>query len=576
MPIFSGAAGRGRRVDRMADTGAAGRIKAVWQGRAQMGAGGLLLFGFAGTLLLCLVAMTVSFFVAGYFNPYWRRADMDYMMTYQVFLLNDGRPQSYFDHPGYLKILLFDWWARLFHWLGALDVIALSKIPPASDVAGFERAWTAAIRTGRVLSLMLMLSFITAFALLIRRLVADWRVAALAVVVLAFSAGPMFHARVLRTETLAAGFVTLGLLLLMLAARSPASSWRFLTVGVAAMLCTLGVINKVHAVFAAAAWPLVILAFGVRAEARPALWRRPAIAAVVLAVLSALLLLAAVPALNLMANALAQRTTSALPMLPALFGLPGFYQAVLGAYVAVAIVAFARIWRVGVLETLATLLAVALGVALALLSMTLRPHPQNAVTVVNFLDIMFAWATFSNPALSADGGVAIMRVLWGLLAGIYEVFAHVTFVLHTSSRTTMFLVWIVIAALVFAWRRGQRLLVGQVTLLLLVAFGLDLVATFRGAKIEYGIFADCTIIVAAAWLFGNLPALLAHRYAFPIGAALIALTVVFGQVEPVKMAWLSRAGPQGTCSWVGHYVPLVERFPYCPPRPASSPASGKT
>ena len=116
-----------------------------------MGAGGLLLFGFAGTLLLCLVAMTVSFFVAGYFNPYWRRADMDYMMTYQVFLLNDGRPQSYFDHPGYLKILLFDWWARLFHGLGALDVIALSKIPPASDVAGFERAWTAAVRTGRLL-----------------------------------------------------------------------------------------------------------------------------------------------------------------------------------------------------------------------------------------------------------------------------------------------------------------------------------------------------------------------------------------------------------------------------------------
>ena len=83
-----------------------------------------------------------------------------------------------------------------------------------------------------------------------------------------------------------------------------------------------------------------------------------------LAVLSALLLLAAVPAVNLVASALAQRTTSALPMLPALFGMPGFYQAVLGAYVAGAIVAFARIWRVGVLETLATLLAVALGVAL--------------------------------------------------------------------------------------------------------------------------------------------------------------------------------------------------------------------
>jgi hypothetical protein len=557
----------------------AARIKSVWHERAQMGAGGLLLFGFAGTLLLCLAAITVSFFAAGYFNPYWRRADMDYFMAYQVFLLNDALPQSYFDHPGYLTIVLLDLWLRLFHWLGALDIIALSKIPAASDVTGFERAWTAAIRTGRLLSLTLMLSFMTAFALLIRRLVADWRVAALAVVVLALSTGPMFHARVMRTETLAAGFATLGLLLLMLAARSPASSWRFLTVGIAAMLCTLGVINKVHAVFPAAAWPLVILAFGVRADARPPLWQRPAMAAVVLAVLSALLVLAAFPALDLIVSAIARRTTSQFPMLPPLFGVLGFYQTLLAAYVAAAVIAFALIWRVNLLETLATLLAVALGVALALLSLTLRPHPQNAITIINFLDILFAWGATSDPALRADGGVAITRVLWGLLDGTYEVFAHFTFVLRTSSRTTMFLAWIAIAGLVFAWRRGQRVLVGQAGLLLLVAFALDVLATFRGAKVEYGIFADCTIIVAATWLFGNFPALLVHRYAFPIGAVLIALTVAFGQVEPVKAAWLSRAGPEGTCTWVGHYVPLVERFPYCPPpaaAPAGSPSAGKT
>lgn len=542
------------------------RIKSVWQARAQQGGHGLLLFGWTGTLLLCLAAIVVSFFVAGYFNPYWRRADMDYMMVYQVFLLNDGRPQNYFDHPGYLKIVLLDLWSRLFHWLGVLDVIALSKIPPASDVAGFERAWTAVVRTGRLLSLTLMLSFVAAFAVLIRRLVGDWRVAALVVVVLAFSTGPMFHARVLRTETLAAGLTTLALLLLLIAARSPASSWRFLLVGLAAMLCTLGVVNKVHAVFAAAAWPLVVLAFGVRAGERPPLWRHGASAAAVLAVLSALAVLAVIPAANLVATALAQRETSEFPMLPPLFGILGFYQAVLAAYVACAILAFALIWRVAVPETLATLLAVALGVALGLLSMTLRPHPQNAVTVVKFLDIMFTWAAASDPALRAGLAVAITRVLWSLAAGIYEVFAHITFVLHTSSRTTMILIWIIIAGLVFAWRRGKRALVGQVALLLVAAFGLDLVATFRGAKIEYGIFADCTIVIAAAWLFGNLPGLLAHRYAFHVGALFIALTVVFGQFEVVKIAWLSRAGPAGTCAWVGHYVPLVERFPYCPPK----------
>jgi hypothetical protein len=130
-------------------------------------------FGWTGTVVACLAAIAVSFFLAGYFNPYWRRADMDYMMVYQAFLLNDGRPQSYFDHPAYLKIMLLDLWFRLFHGLGALDVIALSDIPPASDAAGFERAWTAAVRSARLLSLALALSFIAAFAFLIRRLIAD-------------------------------------------------------------------------------------------------------------------------------------------------------------------------------------------------------------------------------------------------------------------------------------------------------------------------------------------------------------------------------------------------------------------
>jgi hypothetical protein len=542
-------------------------LRSAWQARAARGVDGLLWFGWTGTVVCCLVAVLVSFFLAGYWNPYWRRADMDYFIVYQAFLLNDGRPQSYFDHPGYFSIVLLDLWFRLLHGLGALDVIALSGIPPASDAAGFERVWTAAVRAGRLLSLVLVLSFIAAFAFLIRRLIADWRIAALAVCVLAFSSGIMFHSRILRTELLAAGLCTLGLLLLLLAARSPGAWWRFLLVGLAAMLCTLGVVNKVQAVFAAVAWPVVMMMFGVRSEAPGRVWQRPAYAAAILLGLSALTIAAAIPAANLIAAAFAERGSSVFSLPPPPFGVLGLYQALLAGYVASAIIVFAVLWRVGMLETLATLLAVALGVAVGLLSMTLRHHPQNAISVVNFLELMLAWASASDGALRADGGAAVMRLFWKVLVGVYEVLAHYTFVLHTSSRATMFLQWIVLAGMVLAWRRGHRLLVGQVAMLLLAAFGLDLVATFRGAKIEYGIFADCLIILAAAWLLGQLPSLLEHRRAFVIGALFIAIMVPIGQFEVVKAAWLSRAGPESTCQWVGHYVSLVERFPYCPAKP---------
>ncbi len=551
----------------MANRALGARLKSAWYARVQRGVDGLLWFGWTGTVVCCLIAIVVSFFLAGYWNPYWRRADMDYMMVYQAFLLNDGRPQSYFDHPGYFSIVLLDLWFRLLRWLGALDVIALSGIPPASDAAGFERVWTAAVRAGRLLSLTLVLGFIAAFAFLIRRLIADWRVAALAVVVLAFSTGAMFHARVLRTELLAAGLCTLGLLLLLLAARSPAVWWRFLLVGLAAMLCTLGVVNKVQAVFAAAAWPVAVMVFGVRSEMRGLVWQRPAYAALVLTILAVLVVLAAVPAANLIAAALFERGSSAVSLPSPALGVAGLYQALLGAYVAAAIVAFAMLWRVGIWETLATLFAVALGVALGLLSMMLWHHPRNAIAVVNFLELMLAWAGASDMVLRAGDGISIAHLLWKIMAGAYEVFAHMTFVLHSSSRATMFLQWIVLAGLMLAWRNGQRLLVGQVALLLLVAFGLDLVATFRGAKVEYGIFADCVIVIAAAWLFGHLPNLLADRRAFIIGALFIAIAVPLGQFEVVKAAWLSRTGPEPTCAWVGHYVSLVERFPYCPVRP---------
>src|SRR5215813_11898721 len=132
------------------------------------------------SLCFIFLGVIVSFFVFGYWNPYWRNADMDFMMVYQAFLLNDGRPQEFFDHPGHLNIVLTDSWFRILHSFGWLDVVALSDIPNASDAPGFERAWTAAVRAGRLLSLLIALSFVGLFAALIRRLVSDWRIAALA------------------------------------------------------------------------------------------------------------------------------------------------------------------------------------------------------------------------------------------------------------------------------------------------------------------------------------------------------------------------------------------------------------
>jgi hypothetical protein len=375
----------------------------------------------------------------------------------------------------------------------------------------------------------------------------------------------MWQARQMRTDLLAAGLSTTGLLLLLLAARSRGSSWRPVLVGVAALLCTLGVVNKVHAIFMVAAWPAIVLLFGVRADDPRSLWRRPAPAAGAIAALVVMVALAGVPAARLFEVAFTQRAISVFPFPPPPFGILGLYQAVLAGYVAAAIVAFAVIWRVPVLETLATLLAVALGVMVGLLSMLLLYHPQNPLTVINFIEHMFVWATFSDRSL-AGGGVLSMTLMKSLAMGLLEEFAHFTFVLHTSSRGTMFLQWIIVLGMGMAWVRGQRLLVAQVAILLAAAWAIDIAGSLRGAKIAYDIFSDPIIVIAAAWLFANLPALAAHRLAYPIGMILLTVQVIFGQFEAAKASLVLRRDPRSTCEWLPRHLKLIERFPYCPPR----------
>ena len=137
----------------------------------------LILLNWRGDLLAIGAGMLVSFLVAGFWYPYWRIADMDFWLVYNAFLLNAHLSQEFFDHPGYLSILLLSEWLRALHWLGLVKVSSLTALPPVGQMADFTQAWTTATRAGRVLSLIYAMMFVTSFTYLLRRLVCDWRVA---------------------------------------------------------------------------------------------------------------------------------------------------------------------------------------------------------------------------------------------------------------------------------------------------------------------------------------------------------------------------------------------------------------
>ena len=43
-----------------------------------------------------------------------------------------------------------------------------------------------------------------------------------------------------------------------------------------------------------------------------------------------------------------------------------------------------------------------------------------------------------------------------LLQGLGSVLARYTFVLHSSPRPTVFLIWLIVPGIISAWRRGER------------------------------------------------------------------------------------------------------------------------
>src|ERR1700681_6347 len=202
----------------------------------------LTLLGWRWGLAAIVGGLAASFFLFGYALVYWRNADMDFMVIYNALVLNDGKPQLFFDHTAYITILSVKLCFRLLHVLGLLDAWSLSAIPPASNAAAFDAAMTSAVRAGRVLALLIATGCVLIFAGLMRLVVRDWRIAQIATFAFAFSGGMVLHSRVLRSELVAACPVIFALMILIVAGHR-ASPVRPLAMAVAAGLCVLGLEN---------------------------------------------------------------------------------------------------------------------------------------------------------------------------------------------------------------------------------------------------------------------------------------------------------------------------------------------
>jgi hypothetical protein len=518
----------------------------------------LTFLGWRWGLAAITAGLAASFFLFGYAVIYWRNADMDFMVIYSALALNDGKPQLFFDHTAYLTILSVKLWYQLLHALGLLDAWSLPAIPSASNPAAFDAAMTSAVRAGRLLAFLIATGCVLIFAGLVRLMVRDWRVAMLATLAFAFSGGIAVHSRILRSELVAACPVIFALMILIVVGRR-ASIVRPLWIAVAAALCVLGLENKVQAILLIGALPLLVMPFGSAESASDAFWRKTRSGWLATGVAAVAAGLAAWAAWPLIVTGFDRALLDAAHFQPLFLGRFGIYQPALLVLIGGCMIAYAVIWRISAVETLASMFAIAAGALMTLLLLDLEYNTSNVIAAVNPLEKML---TFTDATTTeAANGSNLAAILWLLLDGVASVLARYSFVLHSSPRPTVFLVWLVAPGIVWAWRRGERLVAIQALALLLAAIGIDALGVRRGLKSEYFIFTDPLIILAGAILLDSLSDLRFHRWTYPVAMVLLGLHIAVGQAEPIKYAFMRR-GPEPTCNWRQYYFPLLQ-FPWC-------------
>jgi hypothetical protein len=518
--------------------------------------------GWSQTLAAIVAGLVFSFLLFGYALIYWRNADMDFMVIYSALAMNDGKPQQFLDHTGYLTILSVKSWFQLLHGAGLLDASTLSAIPPASDTSAFDAAMTHAVRAGRVLALLIATGCVLIFAGLARRIFRDWRVALIATLAFALSGGIAVHSRILRSELIAACPVIFALMILIIVGRR-ASLVRPLGLAIASALCVIGLENKVQAILLIGTLPLVILPFGSTAGASVAFWRHPRTSWLTASLAVAVAIAAIFATWPLIATGLDRSLLDAAQFHPLLLDRFGVYQAALLVLIGGSMIAYAAIWRVSAAETIAAMAMVVTGAALALLLLDVAYNKGDVIAVINPLEKMLVFADM-NTANAANGSSPVAALLL-LLQGLGSVLARYSFVLHSSARPTVFLTWLIVPGIVVAWRRGEKLAALQALALMLAATGIDALGVRRGLKIEYFIFTDPLIVLAGAILVEAMPDLRLHKWAYGIAVTLFGLHVAISQAEPVKYAF-KRSGPEPMCEWNSYYMPLLA-LPWCPHPP---------
>ena len=211
--------------------------------------------------ILCLLLMSgVIIGVAayhGFFLPYTNLSDDDTVYVAQTLLFNAGMAQTYFDHTGYIYILVV---SKIFVLLHLLHVIPVDNFHSILVAKNFNIAFSQLVFAGRFISLFFSIIFVYTFYFIVNTLTNSRSLGVLLSVMLASTTGIAIQSMIIRPEMMSAYFGMLAFFLFVRAFQGQSHHF-FWLLFFAAFFNFLALAVKLQAIIQFIAIPFLAIGF---------------------------------------------------------------------------------------------------------------------------------------------------------------------------------------------------------------------------------------------------------------------------------------------------------------------------
>ncbi len=416
----------------------------------------------AGVVTVAAIPLLAAMWL-GLNRPYYENADQDIVHVYEALRLNQGLPQYYLDHTGYIPFVLLAWWFKFAHFIGLVPADRLSALPQYGPQ--FIADINDLVRAGRIFSSLVAFLFVAMIYSGLRRLAGSPIFALMLALLFASSTGLIQQTVLIRSEMLSALFAFAAFFLLIEAAHHQERASYLAILGISAMFSLMA---KMQSIFLLAAYPALALFFGetFQRQGRP----KPAPDTTMLIGLISIALM--IPAVFMVGASIVHA------------GRSGFYQILLIAYGLTAMVAYRRLYSIPLHDWWWGLAALVMGLSAGQLMHLLYHTQGTTAALANFVEHMTA---FSTPY----GKSHVER----LLGAAQTVLARQAFGLPWHEAILKASLLFLFAHNLLASRHKQAI---RGIILLSMALAFEIFCSFRYFHQNYLIYTEGWILIAVA------------------------------------------------------------------------------